>query len=60
MYLYDGKVFAEDDDLCKTCQFAVSEDKLCPLMNALGTNEVCFCLGSLVIDDCDFYEKINA
>lgn len=55
MYQYDGKIFAEEEDLCMNCVSATSETKLCPLMRALSVIDVAICSGSMIIEECDFY-----
>lgn len=59
MYQYEGKTFAEEDDLCAKCPAATSEDRLCPLMKALGSYSVAITQGSMVLDECDFYETLE-
>lgn len=55
MYQYEGRTFAEDEDLCINCAMATNETKLCPLMKALALNDVAICTGSMIIEECDFY-----
>lgn len=56
MYQYEGRTFAEEEDLCANCSAATNEEKLCPLMRALALHDVAICQGSMVIDQCDFYD----
>lgn len=55
MYQYEGKTFAEEEDLCGSCEYATNEEKLCPLMKALALTNVAITGGSMFIEECDFF-----